>query len=75
MLLVRSGTFVTYQMHLFWKGCPPGQFGIGCREGCSGHCINNEPCDHISGVCSTGCRDGFVGSYCTNCKKNASVIW
>lgn len=48
--------------------CPPEQFGLDCRERCSGQCINNEACDHASGVCSSGCQDGYIGTRCDECK-------
>lgn len=44
--------------------CPSGYFGKGCRERCRGHCIRDEPCDHISGECSNGCQDGYTGERC-----------
>lgn len=49
--------------------CPPGHFGVACSERCSDHCINNVPCDHISGACHGGCQDGYLGARCFNCKK------
>lgn len=49
--------------------CPPGYFGKGCRERCSGHCIRDEPCDHINGECSNGCQDGYIWARCSECKK------
>lgn len=48
--------------------CSPGHFGMNCSELCSGHCVDEESCDHISGVCHRGCQDGFVGRLCNNCK-------
>lgn len=48
--------------------CLPGYFGVDCRESCSGHCINDESCNHISGHCSSGCQDGYFGEMCNNCK-------
>lgn len=41
---------------------------MGCREKCSGHCKNEEPCDYVTGVCFNGCKDGFSGRLCNNCK-------
>lgn len=54
--------------------CLPGYFGIDCNGKCSRHCINNEPCDHVSGVCLSGCQDGFVGTLCNKCKTCLTVI-
>lgn len=56
----------------FCKECPPGHFGLDCKDNCSGHCINNEPCDHVSGVCPSGCQDGYTEARCNNSKiKNS----
>lgn len=49
--------------------CTLGHFGVACRERCSEYCINNGPCDHVSGACSGGCQDGYFGARCFNCKK------
>lgn len=47
-------------MNTFLIECPPGYFGMNCMEICSGHCINNEPCDYVSGVCPSGTSGPFV---------------
>lgn len=52
----------------FYSECPCGRFGNGCLERCSRHCIDNEPCDHISGECPSGCEDGYIGMDCTKSK-------
>lgn len=49
--------------------CANGQFGINCSNHCSGHCENNDPCDHVSGVCPIGCEDGYLDEFCNSCKK------
>lgn len=54
---------------LFYIECSLGHFGLDCRNRCSSHCTNGEPCNHISGSCPNGCQDGFVGTKCNNCKK------
>lgn len=54
--------------------CTPGYFGLNCREHCSGHCTNKEPCDHVSGVCPAGCGDGYMDQYCNSCKKPKFVF-
>lgn len=59
----------TVYIHLYLQiECRIGHFGLDCIERCSGHCINNEPCEHVSGVCHNGGQDGFVGTYCNKCK-------
>lgn len=41
-----------------------------CKERCSEHCINNERCDHVSGLCPSGCQDGYIGKHCKkSCKE------
>uniref|UniRef100_K1QG44 Scavenger receptor class F member 2 n=1 Tax=Magallana gigas TaxID=29159 RepID=K1QG44_MAGGI len=47
--------------------CPYGNFGMDCKELCAGHCLNNETCDHVSGLCLNGCHDGYIGKYCNIC--------
>lgn len=49
--------------------CLSGHYGTDCSERCSGHCINNEPCDHVSGLCPDGCEYGYTGKQCNNCTK------
>lgn len=49
--------------------CVLGHFGLGCNNLCSIHCKNNNPCDHVSGVCPSGCQDGYIDDYCNNCKQ------
>lgn len=54
--------------------CSPEYFGMYCKERCSGHCINNKPCHHVNGECSNGCKDGYVGSRCTEGKKYPFIV-
>lgn len=49
--------------------CTPMYFGLDCKERCSSHCKNNEPCNHVSGRCPGGCQDGYIDEYCNSCKK------
>lgn len=46
---------------------------MDCRELCSGYCTNNEPCNHVSGICPSGCQDGYMESYCN--KSNYSHLF
>lgn len=54
--------------------CKPSHYGMDCKETCSDYCLNSELCDHVSGVCSSGCQDGYLGSHCNNCKKPTSLF-
>ena len=44
-------------------GCSPGHFGQQCNYNC-GACLNGEPCDHVTGVCTGGCGAGWLGKHC-----------
>lgn len=59
----------TYCVQSSFIECSYGHYGPACRERCNGHCVNNETCDHVSGVCPSGCQDGFVGPNCNNSKN------
>ena len=39
-----------------------------CKDTCSQHCQDPRSCDHITGTCVGGCRDGWIGSKCTESK-------
>lgn len=47
---------------------------MNCNERCSGHCINNKPCHHVSGECSNGCKDGYIGLLCNDGKKYSFLV-
>lgn len=69
MVLVELIFLILFTIFPLCKGCPSQYFGLHCRERCSGNCIGDEPCDHVIGVCSNGCKDGYVGARCANGKK------
>lgn len=48
--------------------CLSGHYGMKCRERCSGHCLSEETCDYVNGVCSSGCQDGYIGTRCDDSK-------
>ena len=48
-----------------FPGCASGTFGEDCKNYC--HCMNNEPCDPVSGRCHGGCSDGWSGPTCDTC--------
>lgn len=54
--------------------CESGHFGLNCEELCGGHCENNEPCDHVSGVCPGGCQAEYMDEYCNRCKKHTLFL-
>ncbi|XP_062593912.1 multiple epidermal growth factor-like domains protein 10 isoform X2 [Saccostrea cucullata] len=50
--------------HMCARRCFEGWFGLGCTNKCVGHCINNDNCNHISGICDGGCAPGWTGPMC-----------
>lgn len=44
--------------------CPYGFYGLKCEERCSGHCKDNQACNHTNGVCDKGCFEGWTGEHC-----------
>lgn len=49
--------------------CPSGYYGVKCMTKYDGHCYENKPCNHTSGLCGNGCLDGWTGVKC-NQRKN-----
>ncbi|VDI83389.1 Hypothetical predicted protein [Mytilus galloprovincialis] len=47
------------------KTCDNGFYGSGCLAKCSFNC-NISPCNHISGECIGGCKNGWMGFNCTD---------
>nr|XP_022311776.1 multiple epidermal growth factor-like domains protein 10 isoform X2 [Crassostrea virginica] len=57
--------------------CPDEWYGFDCKQQCSGHCRNNDPCNKVIGQCDGGCAHGWYGKYCEHrcvghCNNNAS---
>lgn len=50
--------------------CYIGHYGYNCNETC-GHCMDLSQCSTVSGICHTGCSDGYMGSLC---KKGAFIL-
>lgn len=44
--------------------CPIGTFGSDCGHNCSGHCIDDIPCNRTTGRCDSGCKPGYTGELC-----------
>lgn len=45
-------------------GCEIGKFGKGCSNRCSGHCLDNVPCNSFNGHCDGGCASGYLEPFC-----------
>lgn len=61
----------------FFLECPTGTFGLDCGYNCSGHCIDDIPCDKTTGRCDSGCKPGYTGELCDtgliNCKIDKMI--
>lgn len=47
------------------KGCVNGTYGYGCNNNCTGHCLNDSPCNKTTGHCDRGCKPGYTNSDCS----------
>ncbi|XP_049939961.1 uncharacterized protein LOC126416336 [Schistocerca serialis cubense] len=48
--------------------CDSRNYGASCRQRC-GKCKDDEPCDQYTGICYTGCYDGFYPPFCQQTYK------
>ena len=46
------------------KECIAGWYGLDCKQECTGHCRDNVPCNHVTGLCEEGCAAGWRGIDC-----------
>ncbi|XP_060588341.1 multiple epidermal growth factor-like domains protein 6 [Ruditapes philippinarum] len=46
-----------------YEACDDGSYGTNCSSDC-GKCMNDLPCDKVTGACSSGCEAGWVGPEC-----------
>nr|XP_022305551.1 platelet endothelial aggregation receptor 1-like [Crassostrea virginica] len=44
--------------------CPDEWYGFDCKQQCSGHCRDNDPCNKANGTCDGACAAGWIGSFC-----------
>nr|XP_022311506.1 multiple epidermal growth factor-like domains protein 10 isoform X2 [Crassostrea virginica] len=62
--------------------CETGRYGLNCTRNC-GACLNDTDCHHVTGNCSSGCKNGWKdaekcdkgcigGRYGNNCGKTCS---
>lgn len=48
--------------------CNDGTYGYSCTNICSGHCLNDSPCNKRSGHCDGGCNPGYTNIDCNKGK-------
>nr|XP_022311497.1 uncharacterized protein LOC111116787 isoform X2 [Crassostrea virginica] len=64
------------------KRCETGKYGLNCTTNC-GACLNDTDCHHVTGNCSSGCKNGWKdaekcdkgcidGRYGNDCGKTCS---
>uniref|UniRef100_A0A8B8BQD7 Multiple epidermal growth factor-like domains protein 11 n=1 Tax=Crassostrea virginica TaxID=6565 RepID=A0A8B8BQD7_CRAVI len=52
--------------------CPDEWYGFDCKQQCSGHCRDNDPCNKANGTCDGGCAAGWIGSFCEKECRNGT---
>lgn len=48
--------------------CENGTYGFNCAKNCTGHCLNDSPCNKQTGICDMGCSAGYQDDYCSKGK-------
>lgn len=64
-------TFICQSSFLYAE-CDLGYFGLMCKDECSPHCWDPLSCNHVTGSCDGGCKDGWIGS---RCRDGADHYW
>lgn len=60
---------------LFWTvECNDVTYGYNCVNNCSGHCLNNYPCNKQTGHCDGGCDPGYKNDDCNDGEINMILI-
>ena len=54
--------------------CSDGAYGYGCVHNCSGHCVDDSPCNKETGHCDRGCKAGYTNALCSKGKLKESLI-
>ena len=57
----RSTSDKIYVIKFVYSDCDKGTYGAKCLSSCA--CVNNAPCDPVSGECH--CQAGFTGKTCS----------
>lgn len=48
--------------------CDDVTYGYDCLHNCSGHCLNDVPCNKQNGHCEKGCKPGYTTDNCSKGK-------
>lgn len=80
MVIESYFTFISYIMfkRLLIKipvtECINGTYGYDCVNKCSGHCLNDSPCNKQTGYCDRGCNQGYINAYCSKGNPYAYIL-
>lgn len=55
--------------------CDNKTYGYGCVHNCSGHCLNDSPCNKQTGHCDGGCNPGYTNTDCSKGKITDGCIY
>ena len=53
-----------WKQFLLLEECTNGWYGLDCKQQCSGHCLDNAVCNHVTGQCDGGCAAGWRAVLC-----------
>lgn len=76
MRIIKSFAFFLLNTIFFGiLACSAGYFGQDCTRKCKSSC---KGCNHVTGLCESGCQPGWVGDFCEQGKlsytKNVTVV-
>lgn len=53
--------------------CNPGTYGQQCNFTCPESCAGSIDCDNVNGTCLHGCKIGYTGASCAECKSSVNI--
>lgn len=70
-IITKSAFFIKLLFFFVILACSVGYFGQDCTGKCKSSC---KGCNHITGVCDSGCKPGWIGDYCEQGKLSYTKI-
>ena len=55
--------------------CPSWSFGMNCLQRCDTYCSGDASCNHITGICNKGCKQGWNGPLCDKGKVSLDFFF
>ena len=72
-MLIKKYLYINVLKHVdIFPECSDGAYGYGCVNNCSGHCMNDFPCNKQTGYCDRGCKPGYTDASCSKSKLKES---